>query len=166
MAVVPQVGAQGLPENKLPNLFPPGLMGYNTPLELTGRRAMLLDHNGATRVAAQYEHDTGNYRRAAVGPVEYGEGNIKKSTAPTGPSGYNQRAVAFPDSADDMSQEEYGLSYLQSQPAQREKLRFAMALPKQRFLYRPTANNEYPLATHNMTNNLLALAKQRMGAKK
>ena len=163
MAVLPQIGAQGLPENKPPRLIPPGFTGYNTPLELTGRRALLLDHDGATRVAAQYEHDTGSYRRAAVGPVEYGEGNIKKSTAPIGPAGYNQRAFAFPDSADDMSQEEYGLAYLQSQPTQREKLRFALALPKQRFLYRPTENLEYPSGSHNMVNNLLALAKQRMG---
>ncbi len=162
MAVLPQLGNQGLPENKIPPLVPPGFMPYNSPTDVLLRRGTILDTDGSTRLAAQYEHDTGTYKRMPVGPVEYGEGNIKKSTQPIGVAGYNQRAFALPDSADDMSQEEYGLSFLQSKPESRERLRMAMLLPAQRFLYRPSGGADYGSLSHNMMNNLLSLAKQKV----
>jgi|32_taG_2_1085360.scaffolds.fasta_scaffold05169_5 hypothetical protein len=161
MAILPQTGVPELPELKGTDNFYTGLTGFNTPFQVALRRGMVFDHNGATRVAAQIEHDLGSYIRPAVGPVEYGEGNIKKSTAVTGPAGYNQRAVPLPESPDDMSQEQYMLSYMQGKPEQRERLRMAMAIPKQNFLNRPPISSEYPMTTHNMMNNLLALAAQK-----
>ena len=53
------------------------------------------------------------------------------------------------------------LSMLQNKPEQRMRMRMAMAIPKQNFLYRPPVSSEYPMNTHNMMNNLLALAKER-----
>jgi hypothetical protein len=165
MAILPQTGVPELPESTGTDKFYTGLTGFNTPFQVALRRGMIFDHNGASRVAAQIEHDLGSYIRPAVGPVEYGEGNIKKSTAVTGPAGYNQRAIPLPDSPDDMSQEQYMLSYIQGKPEQRERLRMAMSIPKQNFLNRPPISSEYPSATHNMMNNLLSLAKQKAAVK-
>jgi hypothetical protein len=83
----------------------PGSVGLNQEPGLGIRRVMQLD--SGSRVATQFARDRGLYGRPAVGPVEYSEGNIKKSTAVTGPAGYNQRNVPLPDSPDDMSQAEY-----------------------------------------------------------
>ena len=163
MASLPQAGIPQLPEVTGSDKFDLGLVGFNTPYQVAMRRGMVFDHNGSTRVAAQIEHDLGSYVRPAVGPVEYGEGNIKKSTAVSGPAGYNQRAVPLPDSPDDMSQEQYMLSLMQNKPEQRMRMRMAMSIPKQNFLYRPPVSSEYPLSTHNMMTNLLALAKQKQG---
>ena len=161
MAILPQTGTPELPEITGSDKFYVGLAGYNTPYQVAFRRGMVFDHDGATRVAAQIEHDLGSYSRPAVGPVEYSEGNIKKSTVLSGPAGYNQRAVPLPDSPDDMSQEQYMLSMLQNKPEQRMRMRMAMSIPKQNFLNRPPVNSEYPMNTHNMVNNLLALAKKK-----
>lgn len=166
MAVLPQPGAAPVPELAPEMRFPAGLTGYNTPMLASIRRGMVFDHNGSTRVAAQLEKDLGSYSRAPVQPVEYGEGNIKKSTYVNGVAGYNQQAIALPDSPDDMTQEEYMLSFAQNQPENRERMRLAMALPVQNFLRRPPVSSEYPLNTHNMANNLLAASKLKVqGAK-
>lgn len=161
MAVLPQPGAAPVPELSSEIRFPAGLGGYNTPTLASIRRGMIFDHNGSTRVAAQLEKDLGSYSRAPVQPVEYSEGNIKKSTQAIGPAGYNQRAVALPDSPDDMTQEEYMLSFAQNKPESRERMRLAMSLPVQNFLRRPPVSSEYPSMTHNMANNLLAISKMK-----
>jgi hypothetical protein len=161
MAVLPQPGSAPVPELNPELRFPAGLGGYNTPTIASIRRGMVFDSNGSTRVAAQLEKDLGSYSRAPVQPTEYSEGNIKKSVQPVGPAGYNQHAVGIPDSPDDMTQEEYMVSLLQNKPESRERMRLAMSMPVQNFLRRPPVSSEYPLNTHNMSNNLLATAKMK-----
>jgi hypothetical protein len=105
MAILPGSSQTGKePENRGGLPMVPGSIGLNQEPGLGIRRVMQLD-NGS-RVATQFARDRGLYGRPAVGPVEYSEGNIKKSTAVTGPAGYNQRNVPLPDSPDDMSQAE------------------------------------------------------------
>lgn len=162
MAILPQMGIPALPETKGEEQMYPAFAGYNTPYQVALRRGMIFDHNGSTRVAAQIEHDAGSYIRPAVQPVEYSEGNIKKSTAVTGPAGYNQRAVPLPDSPDDMSQEQYMMSMAQGKPEQRIRLAMSRIVPQQVMLQRPPISSEYPSNSHNTVENLLALAKQRM----
>ncbi len=164
MAILPRSDASGkAPEASAGLMFPPGLGGYNVEPQLGVRRVAQLD--SSTRVAAQLEKDRGAYIRPPVLPVEYGEGNIKKSVYMTGAAGYNQRNVPLPDSPDDMSQNQYMLSLLQNQPQQRLRLQQSLATGKQNFLNIPTAPADYPLSTHNMMNNLLALSKQKLQGK-
>jgi hypothetical protein len=124
---------------------------------------MQLD-NGS-RVATQFARDRGLYGRPAVGPVEYSEGNIKKSTAVTGPAGYNQRNVPLPDSPDDMSQAEYMMGLQQTAPQNRMPLQKLTQTTQQGFLNTQLVQQDYPLMTHNMMNNLLALSKQKLQGK-
>lgn len=97
-----------------------------------------------------------------MGPVEYAEGNIKKSTELTGVAGYNQRNVPLKDSPDDMSQADYLLSMKQETPDQRLRMRQALAVANQNFLNTRTVNTEYQSNSHNMVNNLLALSKAKL----
>ncbi len=164
MAIVPGSDASGkAPEAFGGLMLPPGLNGYNVEPLLGVRRVMQLDD--ANRIAAQLEKDRGAYIRPPIGPVEYAESNIKKSTALTGVAGYNQRNIPIPDSADDMSQAQYMQATLQSTPEQRMRMRQALSVGKQNFLNNHPVSREYPLNTHNMMNNLLALAKQKIQSK-
>lgn len=158
MAILPQPGTPAIPETKPGRKAPAVATGYNPPLMAAMRRAAILEDGASTRVAAQAEKDRGLYQRPPVGPVEYTEGNIKKSVNLTGPAGYNQRAIPVPGSPDDMSQEEYMQSMLKSEPKFRDKLRMAMSVPFQTFINQPTVNLDYPSLAHNMSNNLLALS--------
>ena len=160
MAIVPGIGNGKAPEQIGGLMFPPGLGGYNREPQLGVRRVMQLDN--ASRVASQIEHDRGAYSRPPVGPVEYAEGNIKKSTELTGVAGYNQRNVPIKDSPDDMSQAYYLLSMKQETPEQRMRMRQALAVANQNFLNTRTTNMEYPSNSHNMVNNLLALSKAKL----
>lgn len=162
MAILPQMGLPALPETKGEQQMYPAFSGYNTPYKVAFNRGIIFDNNGANRVAAQIEHDLGSYIRPPVLPVEYGEGNIKKSTSLTGPAGYNQRAIPLPDSPDDMSQEQVMMSYLQNKPQERVRMAMSMAIPKQNFLQRPPISSEYASSSHNMMNNLLSIAKQKL----
>ena len=164
MAIVPGSDATGkAPEAFGGLMMPPGLNGYNVEPLLGVRRVMQLDDGN--RIAAQLEKDRGAYIRPPIGPVEYSESNIKKSTALTGVAGYNQRNIPIPNSADDMSQAEYMQSTLQSTPEQRLRMRQALSVGKQNFLNTRTMPQEYPLNSHNMVNNLLSLAKQKLQSK-
>jgi hypothetical protein len=158
MAVVPLPNLAGIPEATPQRRKSPATSGYSSPLMVAALRAMSYETGAGTRVAAQAEVDRGVYERPAVGPVEYSEGNIKKSVNISGPAGYNQRAVPIPNSPDDMSQEEYLRSMLKNDPRFRQRLRTAMSVPFQAFLNRPTTNFDYPSMAHNMSNNLLALS--------
>lgn len=160
MAILPGSGPSKTPESKPGFMTPAGLGGLNQEPFLGIRRVAQLD--SANRVAAQLEHDRGAYVRPAVGPVEYSEGNIKKSTALTGPAGYNQRAIPLPDSPDDMSQAQYLLSLEQATPAQRMRMQAALAGAKQNFLNTRLAQTEYPLNTHNMMDNLMNIARAKL----
>ena len=141
-------------------MAPPGLGGVNQEPLLGIRRVAQLDN--ANRIAAQLERDRGAYVRPPVGPVEYTEGNIKKSTALTGPAGYNQKAIPLPDSPDDMSQSQYLMSLQQGSPQQRMRMQAALAGAKQNFLNTRLQQTDYPLNTHNMMDNLMSIARAKL----
>lgn len=166
MAIIPGSDASGkTPEGLTQGLqFPPGLGGYNRQPGLGIRRAMMLDNGN--RIASQIEHDRGVYVRPPVPPVEYAEGNIKKSTELTGVAGYNQRAIPLKDSADDMSQMEYLSALRQADPAQRLRMQQGLLMSQQNFLNTPTVQAEYPSMSSNMVDNLMMLAKAKLSAKK
>ena len=165
MAIIPGSDISGkVPEGQSQGLqFPPGLDGYNRQPGLGIRRAMLLD--SGTRIAAQLEHDRGVYVRPPVGPVEYAEGNIKKSTELTGVAGYNQRAIPLKDSADDMNQLEYINSLRQSEPGQRLRMQQGLLQNQQHFVNTPTVHADYPSMSSNMVDNLMMLAKAKLASK-
>ena len=127
------------------------------------RRVAQLDD--ANRISAQYSHDRGMYSRPAVGPVEYAEGNIKKSTALGGPAGYNQRNIPLPMSPDDMSQAEYLISLNEANPKARQAMQGLTAIPKQAMIQGTTIGDNYPYRSSNMVNNLLSLAKAKRDAR-
>jgi hypothetical protein len=160
VAILPGGAAPKLPENQPMLAVPPGLGGINQEPYLGLRRVAQLDN--ASRIASQLEHDRGAYSRPPVGPVEYSEGNIKKSTALTGPAGYNQKAIPIPDSPDDMSQAQYLLSMQQETPQQRMRMQTALAGAKQNFLNTRLAQTEYPVNTHNMMDNLMNIARAKL----
>ena len=164
MAILPGSSQTGKePENRGGLPMVPGSVGLNQEPGLGIRRVMQLD-NGS-RVATQFARDRGLYARPAVGPVEYAEGNIKKSTTVTGPAGYNQRNVPLPDSPDDMSQAEYMMSLQQTAPQNRMPLQKLTQTTQQGFLNTQLVQQDYPAMTHNMMNNLLALSKQKLQGK-
>lgn len=161
MAIVPRSDITGkAPEARAGLSLPPGLIGYNVEPQLGLRRVTQLDNTN--RVATQIAVDRGTYSRPPIPPVEYGEGNIKKSTQLTGAPGYNQRNIPLPESPDDMSQAQYMASLIEANPANRMSLRRETGPAQQNFVRTPLATSDYPLLTHNMMNNLLALAKQKM----
>ncbi len=83
----------------------------------------------------------------------------------TGAVGYNQRAIAAPDSADDMSQEQYMLSVAQDKPEQRLRMQEELLLnAKQNFLSTRVIPTDYAALTHNTVNNLMSLAKAKKNA--
>lgn len=160
MAILPGSGPRDVPENQASMLIPPGIGGLNQEPLMGIRRVAQLDN--ATRVAAQIEHDRGAYLRPPVGPVEYSEGNIKKSVYLTGPAGYNQKSIPLPESPDDMSQGQYLLSLKQSSPAERLRMQAALAGAKQNFLNARLQQMDYPLTTHNMMDNLMNIARAKL----
>jgi hypothetical protein len=158
MAIVPGTGTGKQPEAMPQMQFPPGLLGYNREPDLSLRRVTTLDV--PTRVASQLEHDRGVYVRPPVQAVEYSPGNIKTSHYPTGAAGYNPRAIAAPDSADDMSQAQYMMSLAQNKPEERLRMQQELLLlAKQNFLNTRAVPTDYALNTHNTVNNLMSLAK-------
>lgn len=160
MAIIPGTGTNKNPEATPQVQFPPGLMGYNREPDLSLRRVSNLDVS--TRIAAQLEHDRGVYSRPPVQAVEYNPGNIKTSHYPFGVSGYNQRAIAAPDSADDMSQQQYMMSLTQNKPEQRLRMQQELlSIAKQNFLNTQVVPTDYALSTHNTVNNLMSLAKAK-----
>lgn len=160
MAILPGTGPSKTPESQPSLMVPPGIGGINQEPYLGIRRVAQLDN--ANRIAAQLEHDRGAYVRPPVGPVEYAEGNIKKSTALTGPAGYNQKNVPLPDSADDMSQAQYLMSLQQASPQQRMRMQAALAGAQQNFLNTKLVQTDYPLNTHNMMDNLMSIARAKL----
>jgi len=160
VAILPGSGPSRVPENKSSLLIPPGIGGLNQEPFLGIRRVSQLD--SATRVASQIEHDRGAYVRPPVGPVEYAEGNIKKSVYLTGPAGYNQKSIPLPDSPDDMSQSQYLMSLQQGAPGQRLRMQAALAGGKQNFLNTQLQQTDYPLTTHNMMDNLMNIARAKL----
>lgn len=164
MAILPGSDRTGKTPEAFPTqMIPPGMGGYNVEPYLGIRRIAQLDN--PARTAVQVETNYGVYSRPPILPVEYGEGNIKKSVQLTGAPGYNQRNIPLPESPDDMSQQQYFKALLQSKPEARTQLQRGTMAPRQNFLSRPSASIEYPAASHNMMNNLLALAKQKLGGK-
>jgi len=160
MAIIPGTGTNKTPEATPQMQFPPGLMGYNREPDLSLRRVTNLDV--PTRIAAQLEHDRGVYTRPPVQAVEYNPGNIKTSHYPMGVAGYNQRAIAAPDSADDMSQQQYMMSAEQNKPEQRLRMQQELLMvAKQNFLNTRVVPTDYALNTHNTMNNLMSLAKAK-----
>ena len=163
MPIVPGSDAGKAPE-ATPRLAMPTFGMLNQPPMPGFRRVAQLDN--PNRVSNQIAHDRGFYSRPPVGPVEYGEGNIKKSTALTGPAGYNQRNIPLPESPDDMSQAEYMMSLSEDNPKNRLALQQLTAVPKQTMLNTPSFSDDYPFQSSNTVDNLLALAKLKKGARK
>ena len=161
MAILPRPGENKMPAELKPlgglAALPPGLMTANTPLEIGIRRGVQMDDS--SRIAAQIQHNRGVYTRPPVGPVEYSEGNIKKSTELTGVAGYNQKEIPFRDSADDMSQMQYMVSIAQNTPEQRALLQQEMLNPNQYFLNTQEINDNKMVTSHNTRTNLMILAK-------
>ena len=167
MAVVPGT-AGNIPEQKIVSELPKAPAYRNTAAEIQMRRIMQMDKPAA--IASQYMHDRGMYERAAVGPVEYSEGNIKKSKEITGLAGYNHRdGMPIPDSPDDMNQAEYLASVGEQTPAVRMALQNIVGRKlKQNFLDTSSAflPQEYPSPMLNMQNNLLTRATIIKNSKK
>jgi hypothetical protein len=161
MAILPRPGENKMPAELKPlgglAALPPGLMTANTPLEIGIRRGVQMDDS--SRIAAQIQHNRGVYTRPPVGPVEYSEGNIKKSTELTGVAGYNQKEIPFRDSADDMSQMQYMVSIAQNTPEQRALLQQEMLNPNQYFLNTQEISDNKIVTSHNTPTNLMILAK-------
>jgi len=161
MAILPRPGENKMPAELKPlgglAALPPGLMTANTPLEIGIRRGVQMDDS--SRIAAQIQHNRGVYTRPPVGPVEYSEGNIKKSTELTGVAGYNQKEIPFRDSADDMSQMQYMDSIAQNTPEQRALLQQEMLNPNQYFLNTQEISDNKIVTSHNTPTNLMILAK-------
>ena len=161
MAILPRPGENKMPAELKPlgglAALPPGLMTANTPLEIGIRRGVQMDDS--SRIAAQIQHNRGVYTRPPVGPVEYSEGNIKKSTELTGVAGYNQKEIPFRDSADDMSQMQYMVSIAKNTPEQRALLQQEMLNPNQYFLNTQEINDNKMVTSHNTPTNLMILAK-------
>lgn len=160
MAILPGMGTGKAPEAQGQMLLPPGLTGYNREPMMGLRRVAQID-NGS-RIAYQLEHDRGMYTRPPVGPVEYSEGNIKKSTELTGVAGYNQKEVPIKDSPDDMSQMDYLLSLQQETAPERMRMRESLSIPNQNFLNTRMLPADPHLSTSNMVNNLMMLAKLKL----
>jgi hypothetical protein len=160
MAILPGFGTGKAPEAQGQQLLPPGLTGYNREPMMGLRRVAQID-NGS-RIAAQIERDRGLYIRPPVGPVEYSEGNIKKSTELTGVAGYNQREIPIKDSPDDMSQTDYLLSMQQETVPQRMRMREALSTGNQNFLNTQLMPADPLITTHNMMNNLMEIAKLKL----
>jgi hypothetical protein len=158
MAIIPGSDRGTAPE-AMPQLAMPTLGTLNQEPMIGIRRVAQMDNTN--RVSAQYAHDRGFYSRPPIGPVEFGEGNIKKSTALTGPAGYNQRNIPLPNSPDDMSQAEYMISLSEDTPKTRQMLRQLTSVPKQTMLQTPSFGDAYPFQSSNMADNLLALAKMK-----
>jgi hypothetical protein len=163
VAIIPG-SDQGKAPEAAPRLAMPTFGMLNQPPMPGVRRVAQLDN--MNRVSSQFAHDRGMYSRPPVGPVEYGEGNIKKSTALTGPAGYNQRNIPLPESPDDMSQAEYMMSLSEDNPKNRLALQQLTAVPKQTMLNTPSFSDDYPFQSSNTVDNLLALAKLKKGARK
>lgn len=165
MAIVPGSDPrQVAPEAAISQKVMPGFAGFNQPSAIPLRRALALDN--PARTTTQLLHNRGVYARPPVGPVEYSEGNIKKSVYLDGVAGYNQRNVPIPNSPDDMSQADYLMSLQQGTPAGVKQLQSAIINPVQNFLSTPVLASDYPSMSHNMTNSLLSLAQQIKGRKK
>jgi hypothetical protein len=173
MAVLPlstQAEALQIPETQklLPGAeldFPTGPQTFsNTPQGINQRRAFTIDN--FERLQAQYQVDHGVYQRPAVGPVEYAESNIKKSNQPVGVAGYQHRALPMPDSADDLTQAQYFAGLTNATPEKRLKFAEALANTNQYFLNTPDQSALMLGSSHNMANNLLALASQKKGHNK
>lgn len=135
----------------------PGLVTGNTPFEIALRRGMTVDD--ANRVTSQIQHDRGIYLRPAVAPVEYSEGNIKKSAEPTGVAGYNQRQIPIRDSADDMNKQQLLTSVFENTPEHRNKLRQVTMGLNQHFLNNQTMDDTKTVTSHNTLTNLMVQAK-------
>lgn len=163
MAIIPGSDLGKAPE-AMPKLAVPNLGALNQGPVVGVRRVAQLD--SGNRVSAQYAHDRGFYSRAPVGPVEYSEGNIKKSTALTGPAGYNQRNIPLPESPDDMSQAEYLMSLAEDTPQKRAALQQLTSVPRQTMLNVPSFSDDYPFQSSNTMDNLLALAKAKRISRK
>ena len=163
MAILPGSDSGKAPEST-PTLAMPTLGMLNQEPLLSIRRAAQLD--STNRVSSQYAHDRGFYARAPVGPVEYAESNIKKSTLLTGVAGYNQRNIPLPDSPDDMSQAEYLMSVNEDNPQTRLALRQLTANPRKTMLKTPSFGDSYPYQSSNTMDNLLALAKVKKEGRK
>lgn len=142
-----------------PQPVPPGFFPATNPLEIGVRRSAQLYN--APRTASQMAHDRGMYIRPPVGPVEYAEGNIKKSHYNVGLAGYNQRTPQLTDNPDDMNGQQYMASYAQSMPEAAREVQKATMNPQQVFnsIRQPAAY--YEALPGNMSNNLLELAKMK-----
>ena len=175
MKALPQAMFSSVPEIKNPQGVTPALpelegkdrslLGLNQGMTPAMRRVVQLD-NGA-RIAAQVAVDRGIYQRPAVNPVEYGEGNIKKSTMMTGVAGYNQRVMPLPDSPDDMTQAEFMQSLAEGMPQPRMVLQEALQNPNQYFLNNTSIGyqTEGTEFSHNSPTNLMRMAMMPMGKK-
>jgi len=159
MAIVPGSDQKGrAPEAALETRLMPGFAGFNQPEAISLRRSLTYDN--PIRLATQLLTNRGVYSRAPVGPVEYTEGNIKKSAYLTGLPGYNQRNVPIPDSPDDMSQADYLASLQQMSPQAVTQVQSAIMNPSQNFLSAQSMPGDFPSMSHNMPNSLLSLAHQ------
>ena len=163
MAILPKPNGDRVTPEMKPigglNFLPLGLQGKNQPAEIGLRRAIELD--SLSRVSAQAAHDRGIYMRQPVGPVEYSEGNIKKSTELTGVAGYNQKQIPLKDSADDMSQQEYIQSITDNTPSARKALQIGLLGDKQYFLNAQQMNDTKIVQSYNMADSLMNLARAK-----
>ena len=139
--------------------LPPGFLPTTNPLEVGIRRSAQLYN--APRTASQMAHDRGMYIRQPVGPVEYAEGNIKKSRYNTGLAGYNQRMPQLTDNPDDMSGQEYMANYAQSMPEAAREVQKATMNPQQTFNQNKLPPAYYDGLSGNMATNLLQMAKMK-----
>lgn len=137
--------------------LPPGFLPTSNPLEVGVRRSAQLYN--APRAASQLAHDRGMYIRPPVGPVEYAEGNVKKSHYNTGLAGYNQHSLQLTDNPDDMDAQQYMSAYAQNMPEAAREVQKSTLNPQQAFNQTKLPAAYYDVLPGNMSNNLLEMAK-------
>jgi len=136
-----------------------------TPTQIAMQR--ILDIDDVNRVQAQYETSLGDLKRSAVPPVTYGEGNIVPSNQPTGVAGYNQRDLALPNRAEDMSKESYiSKTANLSDPNLRTQMRILTMYPTQNFLNNLDPSAAEGLRSYTMPDNLYMPNPSVFGEKK
>ena len=133
----------------------------NDEISIRARQTQTLDN--VNRVFHQYNIDHGSYLRTPVSPVEYGIGNVVKSSEVTGPAGYTHKEMPMPLRPADMPKESYVMQEANKyDPTMRLNVAALSILPQQNFYDVTTADSKMPLRDYRMADNL-SLQQQILG---
>jgi hypothetical protein len=151
----------------LPDLKPIGMSMVNPSSYLNSDNSIRMRQqaqlDNVNRVFAQYNVNHGSYVRSPVSPVEYGIGNVVKSSEPVGAAGYNHRDIPMPMAPDDMPKERYAFEEANKlDPTMRLNVGALSMLPEQNFYNITTPDSKVPLQDYRMADNLM-LQQQVVG---